>query len=347
MPFDDLPSNRRRGGVTDLKEIKMRDDHGRKIDYMRVSITDRCNLRCRYCMPEGIQQVEMKEILTYEEIITVCKAAAKTGIRKIKVTGGEPLVRLGCPELIGEIKQIPGIRQVTLTTNGVLLSRYLPELLKNGLDAVNISLDTLDESVYQKITGRDELPQVLTGIHRAMEGGLKVKINAVLQKGVNEQEWPELVALTKRYPLDVRFIEMMPIGYGKKYETVYNEDILRKLALREPKLRSDNQNHGNGPAVYYQIPGALGSVGFISAIHGKFCKNCNRIRLTSMGRLKPCLCFGDSVDVRKILRETEEEKKEEQVCLAIFQTIRMKPEGHRFEAPEDITEQRQMVQIGG
>lgn len=325
----------------------MQDNHGRKIDYMRVSITDRCNLRCRYCMPEGIRQVEMKEILTYEEIITVCKAAAKTGIRKIKVTGGEPLVRLGCPELIGELKKIPGIGQITMTTNGVLLSRYLPELLKNGLDAVNISLDTLDPILYQKITGRDELPQVLEGIRLAMEGGLRVKINAVLQKGVNEQAWPELAALTKKYPLDVRFIEMMPIGYGKKYETVYNEEILRELTLREPGLRPDERTHGNGPAVYHQIPGALGSVGFISAMHGKFCKDCNRIRLTSMGRLKPCLCFEDSVDLRKILRGAEEEKKEEQLCRAILQTIRMKPEGHRFETPNDITEQRQMVQIGG
>lgn len=327
--------------------MKMQDGHGRTIDYMRVSITDRCNLRCRYCMPEGIRQVEMKEILTYEEIISVCKAAAKIGIRKIKVTGGEPLVRLGCPDLIGELKKLPGIGQVTLTTNGVLLPEYLPELLKNGLDAVNISLDTLDRSLYQEITGRDELPQVLEGIRLAMEGGLRVKINAVPQKGVNEQAWSELAVLTKKYPLNVRFIEMMPIGYGKKYETVYNEDILRELILREPGLRPDKRVHGNGPAVYYQIPGALGSVGFISAMHGKFCKDCNRIRLTSMGRLKPCLCFEDSVDIRKILREAEEEKKEEQVCRAILRTIRMKPREHRFEAPGDITEQRQMVQIGG
>ena len=193
----------------------MKDQYGRIIDYMRISITDRCNLRCRYCMPEGVELVSMKNILSYEEIEMVCQAAAKAGIRKFKITGGEPLVRLGCPELIGKIKKIPGVEQVTMTTNGVLLFKYLPELLKNGLDAVNISLDTLDRERYQVITGRDELFRVLESVDQAVDAGIPVKINSVLQKGMNEDEFLALARLTLEKKLDVRFIEMMPIGLGK------------------------------------------------------------------------------------------------------------------------------------
>lgn len=325
----------------------MKDSYGRKIDYMRISITDRCNLRCRYCMPEGIEQVPMSDILTYEEIIRVCRAAARAGIRKLKITGGEPLVRLGCPELIGKLKKITGIEQVTMTTNGVLLAELLPELLDNRLDAVNISLDTMDRDIYQQITGRDELPQVMEGIKKAIESGIPVKANAVLQKGINEKEWKGLAELTKESSMDVRFIEMMPIGYGKEYQTIYNEDILAKLKEREPELYEDISVHGNGPAVYYRIPGAKGSIGFISAMHGKFCGNCNRLRLTSMGKLKPCLCFGDSIDLREILRESGGESVDELLYQAVCEAVRMKPEQHRFEALSDITEQKKMVQIGG
>lgn len=325
----------------------MKDGFGREIDYMRISITDRCNLRCRYCMPDGIVQVPMNDILTYEEIIRVCHAAAEAGIHKLKITGGEPLVRDGCPELIGELKAVTGIEQVTMTTNGVLLAELLPELLDNGLDAVNISLDTMDRDTYRQITGRDELPQVLEGIKKAIESGIPVKANVVLQRGINEKEWKKLAELTKENSMDVRFIEMMPIGYGKEYQTIYNEDILAKLKEIEPELYEDIRVHGNGPAVYYRIPSAKGSIGFISAMHGKFCGNCNRLRLTSMGKLKPCLCFGDSIDLRKILRESGEEGIDELLYQAVCEAVSMKPEQHRFEALSDITEQKKMIQIGG
>ena len=232
----------------------MKDQYGRIIDYMRISITDRCNLRCRYCMPEGVELVPMKNILSYEEIEMVCQAAAKAGIRKFKITGGEPLVRLGCPELIGKIKKIPGVEQVTMTTNGVLLSKYLPELLENGLDAVNISLDTLDRERYQVITGRDELFRVLESVDQAVDAGIPVKINSVLQKGMNEDEFLTLARLTLEKKLDVRFIEMMPIGLGKKFETIYNEDILEELKKQYPGIQEDRQIHGNGPAVYVKLP---------------------------------------------------------------------------------------------
>ncbi len=325
----------------------MRDSYGRKIDYMRISITDRCNLRCRYCMPEGIEQAPVSDILTYEEIIHVCHAAARAGIRKLKITGGEPLVRTGCPELIGKLKEISGISRVTMTTNGVLLAEFLPKLLANGLDAVNISLDTMNRDTYRQITGRDELPRVVEGIKKAIESGIPVKANVVLQRDINEGEWKDLAELTRKHSLDVRFIEMMPIGYGKEYQTICNEDVLRKLKGIEQGLSADSSVHGNGPAVYYRIPGAKGSIGFISAMHGKFCGNCNRLRLTSMGKLKPCLCFGDGIDLRKILRESDKESVDKLLYQAVLEAIRMKPKQHKFEVVSDITEQKQMVQIGG
>ncbi len=324
----------------------MQDNYSRTIDYMRVSITDRCNLRCRYCMPDGISLVSMKEILTYEEIETICKAAAALGITRLKITGGEPLVRLGCAEFIGRLKKISGIQQVTLTTNGVLLGKYLQELLDNGLDGVNVSLDSLERKTYHKITGYDALEQVLENIHMALESGLNIKINAIMQKNINDKEWLRLAELTQTKPLDVRFIEMMPIGYGKQYETIYNEDILAGLKSNYPKLEKDESIHGNGPAVYYRIPAAKGSIGFISAIHGQFCESCNRIRLTSQGELKPCLCFGDSINLKELLRTTTTDI-ERLLQEAILQAVQIKPKNHCFETFSKITEQKQMVQIGG
>lgn len=330
----------------------MQDNYGRNIDYMRISLTDRCNLRCRYCMPEGIELVSMNQILTYEEIELICQAAVEEGIRKLKVTGGEPLVRRGCPALIGKLKEIPGIEQVTLTTNGVLLSEYLPQLIENGLDAVNISLDTLNAERYEKITGKDKLEDVLRGISDALDSGLQVKINSVLQRGVNDEEWLSLARMTMERPLDVRFIELMPIGYGKKSEAVYNDELLERFREIYPEITADKSVHGNGPAVYYKIPGAKGSIGFISAMHGKFCDHCNRIRLTSQGKVKPCLCFEENVDLWEILKNSEyqslsQEEKKEKLRPALRRAICMKPENHRFENLNEITEHKKMIEIGG
>ncbi len=343
----------------------MKDQYGRTIDYMRISITDRCNLRCRYCMPDGVELVSMGEILTYEEIERICRAAALEGVQKFKITGGEPLVRKGCVDLVKRLKAIPGIEQVTLTTNGVLLGEYADELAEAGLDGINISLDSMDAARYQWITGRDELSRVLQGVETALTVGLKVKINVVLQKEVNESEWEALAELAKYRPVDVRFIEMMPIGYGKGLCPVYNEDILQMLREKYPQIEPDGRVHGNGPAQYYKIPGFQGSIGFISAIHGKFCGNCNRIRLTSQGELKPCLCYGESYDLREALRSGCTEKKGsaegsallgdvqgyEENLKGIREIIRevviRKPKQHCFEQLQNITEEKRMVQIGG
>lgn len=329
----------------------MQDRFNRTINYMRVSITDRCNLRCRYCMPEGIDLVPMSHILTYEQIEDICRAAAELGISRLKITGGEPLVRLGAPALIGRLKEIPGIEQVTMTTNGVLLGQYLPDLLAAGLDAVNISLDTLRRERYREITGRDELPAVLNSMEAALQTELKVKINAVLQQGMNDDEWRDLAELARDRAADVRFIEIMPIGSGRRLPGVSNPELLSRLRELYPSITEDGEQHGNGPAVYYRIPGWRGSVGFISAMHGRFCGSCNRVRLTSQGKLKPCLCYGDTVDLMPLLKEQKGDKNGESLTAvlreAIRKAIRNKPEQHCFEAEDGITESAKMVSIGG
>ena len=197
----------------------MRDQFERNINYMRVSVTDLCNLRCVYCMPkEGIRQISHDEILTFDEIARVCRIGAELGISRIKLTGGEPLVRKGIEDLAEMICRIPGIEQVTLTTNGILLKDKLPALKKAGISAVNISLDTMDRAQYQELTGKDCLLQIMEGIRAALEQGMRVKINCVALNECNESQWGNLAALAKEYPMDVRFIEMMPIGLGKAYQ---------------------------------------------------------------------------------------------------------------------------------
>ena len=325
----------------------MRDLYNRKIDYMRISVTDRCNFRCRYCMPKGIRLVPMEKILTYEQITEICEAGVSLGITKFKITGGEPLVRRGCPDLVGMIRGIQGVEQITMTTNGMFLAEVLPELMKKGLDAVNISLDTLKPEVFRYITGKDALANVLEGIHAAADSGLKVKVNTVLQQGINDGEWEDLLLLAKDLPVDVRFIEMMPIGYGKGCQEVSNEVLLRKIRQKYPGTAEDPSVHGNGPARYVRIPGFLGAAGFISAMHGQFCASCNRIRLTSQGRLKPCLCYGDTVDLMDVFRVPDREKRGFLLAERIAGAIRMKPEAHCFEHLRGVTEQGDMVQIGG
>lgn len=328
----------------------MKDQFGRTIDYMRISITDRCNLRCRYCMPEGVELVSMGELLTYEEIEQISQVAAQEGIRKLKITGGEPFVRKDCVELIARLKAIPGIEQVTVTTNGVLLGKYAQELADIKLDGVNISLDSRVRERYEWITGRDELMQVMEGLQAALAAGLKTKINVVLQKQMNENEWLSLAELAKEFPVDVRFIEMMPIGYGRQFEPISNEELLLKFQEQFPQMKPDERIHGNGPAQYYKIPGYQGSIGFISAIHGKFCGTCNRIRLTAQGELKPCLCYGESYDLRKALRRNsacESENITDGIRAILREAIWGKPEQHCFEQLQKITEEKRMVQIGG
>jgi len=323
----------------------LKDRYGRTINYMRISVTDRCNLQCRYCMPDVSEHLPMDSLLTYEEIAFVCARAAELGIDSFRITGGEPLVRKGCPALVCMLKQIPGIRRVAMTTNGILLADHLEELLDAGLDAVNISLDTLDREQYRTITGRDELDRVLDSVRRAA-GRLPVKINCVVQKGINEDAPAQLAALARDLPVDVRFIELMPIGAGTELATVPNTQVLAGIEEQYGKTAEDRELRGNGPAVYRRPEGFTGRIGFISAVHGKFCGTCNRLRLTSTGELKPCLCYAETVPLREILRDGDGQK-EERIRAGIREAVALKPRAHCFEHREEITEKRGMAEIGG
>lgn len=329
---------------------------------MRISVTDRCNLRCLYCMPDGIKQIPMEEILTLEEYAFIARQAADLGIRKIKITGGEPLVRLGCCHLVHMLKHMPGIEKVTITTNGMLLETYLDDLMDAGIDGINISLDTLDKDLYRALTGRGDLEIVLQALRRAVKAcqgrQIPIKINAVSLdlKALAEQlccpcdgpGWAELLDIARQYPVDVRFIEMMPIGFGRQYGSLDHGAMLEELRRLYPDVEEDDRIHGNGPAVYYRVPGFLGGVGFISAIHGKFCHSCNRVRLTSRGYVKSCLCYEDGEDLRAILRGPGTEKERAmQVKEAIKRAVLGKPGAHCFEDLEGVTEQQTMARIGG
>lgn len=321
----------------------MKDQFERTIDYMRISITDRCNLRCRYCMPEGCDKVPMDRILTYEEIERICRVAARLGIRKIKITGGEPLVRLGCTDLIKDLKSTDGIDSVTVTTNGQILSRYMDDLKSAGIDGINISLDTLDPQRYAYITGGGSFDKTLQAIDIAVSSGIPTKVNCLLQKGFNEDEICSLAALAFRKGILLRFIELMPIGIADPSQGISNEQVLHKLMEQWPDLEPDSGIYGNGPAVYYRRPGAAGGIGFISAIHNIFCSGCNRIRLTSQGQIKPCLCYDDGIDLKPHLKGSDEELE-----AALKQAILRKPSGHCFEEKRYGSEEhRLMSQIGG
>lgn len=325
------------------RSVTMIDSYGRTIDYMRISITDRCNLRCEYCMPNGIEWLPMEEILTFEEMERVCYVAASLGIRFIKITGGEPLVRKGCAELVGMIKKIPGIEKVTITTNGVLLSQHLEELIAAGIDGINVSLDSLKPDLFYKITGLDAFEQVVEGIKEAVERKIPVKINSVLIEGENSEEWRELIQLSKQMLVDIRFIEMMPVGYGRKFKGINNELILCNIKKKYPGIEKDLKRHGNGPSIYYHIPGFQGSIGFISGVHRKFCNECNRIRITAQGDMKPCLCYDCGANLKEVLRNgSQEELRNRMKGL-----IEKKPEAHCFDHLENMTEEKAMVKIGG
>lgn len=324
----------------------MIDTHGRCIDYMRISLTDRCNLRCHYCTPEEIVSINHQEILRFEEILEICRHAVTLGITKFKITGGEPLVRKGCISFLRDLKNIPGVTQVTITTNGVLLKECLSELEEIGIDGINISLDTLDAKSYEQITRRNEFSRVWDAILAAQASKIHTKINCVLLKGVNDHEFFNLIELARDYHLDVRFIEIMPIGYGKGLNGYCKAELLEKLSEKYPDYELENKVLGNGPASYISIPGFKGAIGFIDAIHGKFCDKCNRIRLTSDGILKLCLYYENGIDLKKLLRS---ETSSEEVLKAMERTIYKKPTEHQFHliAKEGTEELKKMSQIGG
>ena len=325
----------------------MLDKLNRKIDYLRISVIDRCNLRCVYCMPEeGIESIPHDEILTYDEILRICEIVSELGIRKIKITGGEPLVRKDIVNLIRDIKNIDKIEQVTLTTNGILLHEMLDDLYDAGIDAINISLDTLNKDNFKKITRRDGLEKVLMSIDKAYDLGIRVKINCLAIRDFNLRELVEIASFAKDREIDVRFIELMPIGFGKKYTQIDNDEILSILESRFGTFEIVTEKRGNGPAKYYRNQNMKGCIGFISAISHEFCESCNRIRLTSSGFLKLCLHYNKGIDLKGPIRNgiSDEDLKN-----LIHDTIWNKPISHKFghASEEQDIELKNMVQIGG
>lgn len=325
----------------------MIDKRHRGIEYLRISVTDRCNLRCVYCMPEeGVSCLTHDEILTFEEIVTICKSAAELGISKIKLTGGEPLVRKDFTELVRKIKAIPGIEEITLTTNGLLLEKQLESLIEAGISKINISLDTLDRARFKEITRVDGLDTVLKAISSAANHPkVQVKVNSLIAKNLNENEILGLAALAKNEPVSVRFIEVMPIGLGRDLQTISKNEMIEILEMHYGKLKPYEGKLGNGPAKYYEIAGFEGKIGFISAVSECFCEACNRIRLTANGYLKLCLHSTKGLDLKKLLREG---MSQEELTKVMVEAIVSKPEKHHFgEASGSDIENKIMSQIGG
>lgn len=325
----------------------MVDQYGREINYIRISVTDRCNLRCIYCMPEeGVEQVGHTDILSYAEIVRLCTVFVRLGIRHIKLTGGEPLVRKGLPKLAKEIHAIPGIEDVTLTTNGVLLKEQAAALYDAGIRSVNVSLDTTDREMFRKITRRDLLEQVFEGLRECRRyPDMRLKMNCVPLEGINEGEWVKLAGYARDFPLDVRFIEMMPIGYGKEYHGEPQERIQEELEKAYGRPERLSGSFGNGPSVYMKYPGFVGRIGFISAISHKFCSQCNRVRLTAEGYLKLCLQYTDGVDLRGLLRSGG---TDEEILAVLREAVGRKPKNHEFTGiKQDNFEKLEMSRIGG
>lgn len=333
----------------------MKDGHGRVIDYLRISLTDRCNLRCIYCMPEdGVDQMMHEDILRIEEIEDAVRVAAQMGITRVRLTGGEPLVRKGVVDLIRSIKNTPGIEHIAMTTNGVLLPRMAKDLKEAGLSRVNISLDTLDADQFAMITRRGKLEDTLAGIESALEVGFDpVKINAVTVRSLN-QDYLAFAKLSIDRPLHVRFIEYMPVGESSgstgcgwgKQDVVPSEELIGIIGERAraeglaPLVPADGTRpEGWGPARYYTFEGAQGTVGFISPLSRHFCSECNRLRLTADGKLRPCLFSDDEYDLRPALRAHDDE-----AARAVFaEALGAKPDEHH----DKVGTERGMSQIGG
>lgn len=323
----------------------MLDGQGRTIDYVRISVTDRCDLRCVYCMPEeGVEMVGHEDMLRYEEILRIVGLLAELGVKKVRLTGGEPLVRKGLASLVAQIKGVPGIERVVLTTNGMLLSAQLDALVSAGLDGVNISLDAIDEQVFQKITRRKGAAQALCAIDEALaRPELTVKVNCV----PTELNRAQLIPMAERFLQDerlaLRFIELMPIGLGKDMERIPEAELKALLTARFGELAPLESEGLAGPCRYFRAEGYPGRLGFISAVSDCFCTGCNRVRLTSGGFLKTCLQFNQGVELRPLLAGNDED-----LLSAMREAIWQKPERHLFTggAGEQL-EGRIMSQIGG
>lgn len=329
---------------------RLNDRHNRVIDYLRISITDHCNLRCRYCVPfDGRPKLPMPDILTYEELFSVAKAAVATGVTKIRITGGEPLMRRNMLEFCRMLRTLPQITDLAVTTNGVLLETMAADLKAAGVNRVNVSLDTLDAARFAEITGRDCLERVLRGIREAMWAGLEpLKINMVPMRGINEGDIVDMARWSLTAPVDIRFIELMPTnGWARhRHQKCYMPvDEIRNYVERIGPLEALDQIETRGPATYARLPGAKGRIGFISAISHSFCSTCNRLRLTADGKLRACLFAEQEIDIKGPLRRGTDLQALEAI---IRSTALAKPARHRLDSEHPTTKNgRMMRSIGG
>ncbi len=324
------------------------DSFNRPIEYLRISVTDRCNLRCVYCMPEeGVPPLSHGEILSYEEIARLARVVVELGVTRLRITGGEPLARKGVERLVGMLSAIPGVDDLSMTTNGILLAGAAEGLARAGLQRVNISLDSLRPERYGAMTRRGRLEDVLAGMEAAGRAGLApVKINAVVVRGLNDDEVLDLARKTVVEGWNVRFIEVMPLGADPMWAHdgfVSSSEIRRRIEDAFGALVAVNGD-GAGPARYYRVEGAEGTIGFISPLSEHFCFRCNRLRLTANGRLLPCLMSEDGIDVRSALRHgaTGEELRQ-----LVLQAISAKPAGHRMGVAHGGARGTPMSRIGG
>ena len=319
----------------------MTDRYCRTINYMRISVTDLCNMRCQYCMPEsGVSKRNHCDLLTYEEITKIVRSSVPLGIQKLRITGGEPLVRNGIVSFTDMLSKIPGINEITMTTNGSRLVELAKPLQEAGLKRFNVSIDSLNPQRYREITRGGNLSDVLAGIDKILSLGMTpLRLNTVLIGGINDHEVADFAALTMKDPIDVRFIELMPVGeasHWAKSRFISNDTLQRRLGPLLPEATDKGS-----PANYYKLPGAKGRIGFINPISHHFCHECNRIRLTCDGKLKPCLHSNEEIDLRDALQHSDE-----MVTRIVQQAIQLKPERHRLEE-EQMCTTRNMSQIGG
>ncbi len=326
----------------------MFDSFNRTIDYLRISVTDRCNFRCAYCMPdEGVSPLPHADILSYEEILRVICIVNRLGVKKVRLTGGEPLVRKGITGFISRLSALNILSDLSMTTNGSLLAEMAEDLKKAGLQRINISLDTADASKFALITRRGCVKDTLSGIKSALTAGLSpIKINVVLTEYFSESDLEYFVDLIFYLPVSVRFIEYMPVGSNSVkagYSIVRLQEMI--CSLGKGLLLPVSLEAGNGPARYYRLPGALGSLGFITPISEHFCGQCNRMRLTADGKFKPCLLSDTEIDVKAALRAGADD---EQIMKLFLQAVRIKPSGHNLYPDNDqLHFGRRMSQIGG
>jgi cyclic pyranopterin phosphate synthase len=325
----------------------MQDLYGRVVTYLRVSVTDRCNLRCRYCMPtDGVRFKDQGDILTWDEMLRVVRAAASLGVRRIRVTGGEPTTRPGIVDFVRQVAATPGIEDVSMTTNGMTFAGLAEELRAAGLRRINISLDSLRPDRFRFLTHFGDFGAVWNGVESALAAGLHpVKLNCVVLRGENDDEIADFVALTESRPLHVRFIELMPLGTSHPWarQRLFSaEEIRARIGDRYELVPAELE--GGGPAKYSRVPGFAGTVGVITAMTENFCHNCNRVRLTADGELQPCLGSLLAVDLKGPLRGGS---SDEQLRRLVAKGIRAKPERHLMEEYLEETSGRRMWTIGG